>query len=216
MAGRGEAEGQRVAVGSLGACEARRAGAVLARSHLDDPPFSAVYREPGLRLSALVPIFTQWCEYGLRVGRVDALRVGGRLAGVAVWLPPGTFPPSPRWQLRFAPDYLPVLRLAPRSFPLLLRYMTRAARLHPSGPKWYLWVVGLDDGFRGRGLGRQLLEHGLARAEAQGLPCYLETGKERNVAWYRRLGFAVAQPALEILPGGPTHWTMWRPPAEAA
>jgi GNAT superfamily N-acetyltransferase len=189
----------------------RLAGALLARSHRHDPAFSAVYGDPGLRITALTMVFEQWCRDALAFGRVDAMHVGDRLAGIAVWLPPGAFPPSARRQLRFLPDYLPMLRLDPRSFLLLVRYMSRAAKLHPAGCKWYLEIVGLDDGFRGRGLGQRLLQRGLIRADEQGLPCYLETSKATNVGWYERLGFFVALPALQIVPRGPTHWTMWRP-----
>ena len=151
-------------------------------------------------------------RYGTLFGEVYAAHAADdELLGVAVWLPPGAFPPAPARQIRALPDYVPVLRAAPREFPRLMRYMTRAAGLHPPDPKWYLEVIGLDDGFRGRGLGGRLLAPGLARADAQGLPCYLETSKPRNVAWYERLGFAVDEPALRMLPHGPTHATMRRP-----
>jgi GNAT superfamily N-acetyltransferase len=204
-----------IAVTPLRPDQLREAGAVLARSHRDDPAFGTVYRNPLVRLHALTLIFEQWCLDAFEPGRVDALLVGDRLAGAAVWLPPGGFPPSLRRQLRFAPGYLPVARAAPRAFPHLFRFMSRAARLHPRGEKWYLEIVGLDDGFRGRGLGARLLEPGLARADEQNLPCYLETAKRRNVGWYRRLGFFVSDPALPLLPRGPTHWMLWRPPRGA-
>ena len=35
------------------------------------------------------------------------------------------------------------------------------------------------------------LEQGTSQADAAGLPCYLETGTEENVAFYSKLGFAV-------------------------
>jgi GNAT superfamily N-acetyltransferase len=195
--------------------DCRAAGEVLARSHREDPAFGTVYRDPVVRLRALTLVFEQWCLDGVEHGRVDALRVCDRLAGVAVWFPPDSFPPTIGRQLRFAPGYLPVARVAPRSFPRLLRYGARAARLHPRGRKWYLAIVGLDDGFRGRGLGARLLERGLRRADDQELPCYLETAKRRNVDWYRWLGFFVSDPAVQLVPRGPTHWMMWRPPEAA-
>jgi GNAT superfamily N-acetyltransferase len=204
-----------VAIRDLGREHCRLAGAVLARSHDGDPAFGTVYRDPAVRSRALTLVFEQWCLDGLEFGRVDGLHVGERLAGAAVWLPPGAFPPSVGRQLRVVPSYLPVARVAPRSFPHLLRYMARAARFHPRGRKWYLAIVGLDDGFRGQGLGGRLLARGLRRADDHALPCYLETAKPANVAWYLRFGFFVTDPAVQLVPRGPTHWMMWRPPQVA-
>jgi hypothetical protein len=52
----------------------------------------------------------------------------------------------------------------------------------------------------------------LRRADADGLPCYLETMKERNVPFYQKYGFEVV--VDELVPkGGPRLWTMKRQPA---
>jgi len=54
---------------------------------------------------------------------------------------------------------------------------------------------------------RPVLEH----CDADGLPCYLESSKQRNVPFYRRHGFEVVEEVH--LPGdGPPIWTMWREP----
>jgi hypothetical protein len=50
----------------------------------------------------------------------------------------------------------------------------------------------------------------LERADGEGLPVYLETEKEANVAYYRRFGFEVQR---ELTVGGELQvWTMLRPP----
>jgi len=51
----------------------------------------------------------------------------------------------------------------------------------------------------------------LARADAEGLLCYVETEKERNLPFYRRHGFEVV--VEDDMPnGGPHFWTMRREP----
>jgi hypothetical protein len=42
------------------------------------------------------------------------------------------------------------------------------------------------------------------------VPAYLETGTERNVAFYTRHGFKVIEELH--LPKGPPVWLMWRDP----
>jgi len=84
-------------------------------------------------------------------------------------------------------------------------------RVHPAESHWYLEVLGVRPETQRYGVGTQLVGLGLARAERQGLPCYLETARPRNVEFYRRFGFEVVNDALSLVPDGPTHWAMWRP-----
>ena len=80
----------------------------------------------------------------------------------------------------------------------------------PSEPCWVLDMVAVDPAHRGAGLGRLLIEHGLAMARADGLPAFLETSQERNVGYYERLGFEVL--SREQSPGGgPEIWFMRHP-----
>jgi GNAT superfamily N-acetyltransferase len=199
-----------VAVGPLARADVDAAGAVLARSHRDDPAFAHILPGERTRLRVLRPLFRSWVADALPFGAVRGVKVGGRLAGVAVWLPSSAFPPGPLRALRGLRDVAGVLAAGPRSFPGVMRYMQVAAREHPSEAHLYLEVLGLDDGFRGRGLGPRLLAPTLGDADRSGLPCYLETAKPANVPFYERLGFVVTRSDVPLVRGGPTHWLMWR------
>ncbi|MEU7867713.1 GNAT family N-acetyltransferase [Dactylosporangium sp. NPDC049140] len=63
----------------------------------------------------------------------------------------------------------------------------------PRTPHWYLGVLATHPDHRGRKLGRTVLAAGLARAEADGLPAYLETSNPKNVEVYRSVGFEVVR-----------------------
>ena len=52
----------------------------------------------------------------------------------------------------------------------------------------------------------------LERCDTEGIPAYLESSKESNIAYYRRFGFEVTG-EIVIAPGGPTVWPMWREPS---
>jgi ribosomal protein S18 acetylase RimI-like enzyme len=107
-----------------------------------------------------------------------------------------------------------VLAAAPRSFDRLLRFTAGVTKLRPAQPYWYLEAVGVEPAAQGMGIGTRLLEPVLTVADEAGQLCYLETITERNVAWYRRLGFEVRSAGVSFTPGGPPNWTMIRHPRQ--
>jgi GNAT superfamily N-acetyltransferase len=58
-------------------------------------------------------------------------------------------------------------------------------------------VVGVIPPRQGQGFGRALLRPVLDRADAEGLPCYLETAQPGNVAFYQKLGFDIIADMVE-------------------
>ncbi|ATL31942.1 GNAT family N-acetyltransferase [Streptomyces formicae] len=88
----------------------------------------------------------------------------------------------------------------------------RALRpLRPRRPAWFLATVGVDPDAQGQGLGRAVIGPGIEAADKAGYPAFLETSTERNVAFYRRLGFAVTA-EITLPDNGPRTWCMLREP----
>lgn len=187
------------------------AAGVLARSIRSKPNFLDLFADVGSRERALPSLQRACLRDVLAFGHVYAASRDGELVGVAAWLPPGAFPLSLRRQLRVAPELVRVLAAAPRSVPRLVRFMAGLSELHPAQPYWHLAVVGVEPGAQGLGIGTRLVEPVLARADEAGQPCYLETMAERNVGWYRDLGFEIRKAGVSFTPGGPPNWTMLRP-----
>lgn len=75
---------------------------------------------------------------------------------------------------------------------------------------WHLHYLGVATERQGRGIGRRLLADGLARADADRRPCWLETQLPQNVALYRSVGFEVVV-EYDVPLGGPHFWGMRRP-----
>jgi GNAT superfamily N-acetyltransferase len=172
-----------------------------------------VFPDPARRRHALLPFFEGALADGIRHGCVWGAFAAGTLVGAAVWLPPGRYPWSTARKLRAQPRMLRALAAAPRSASAFGRLGQHIEAAFPSGTYWYLQVVGVDEGAKGAGVGTALLEPGLRRADRDRTPCYLETDSERNVGWYRRLGFRIERSGLPFAgPGGPPYWTMIRPP----
>jgi len=130
-------------------------------------------------------------------------------AAAALWAPPRRWRTTLREDLALARGML-VPRLLPR-LPLVLHGMTGVERHHPpEPPHWYLAILGTDPAAQGRGLGSRLLSPALERCDEDGVGAYLESSKERNIAFYARHGFRVTRELR--LPRGPQLWAMWRDP----
>ena len=130
-------------------------------------------------------------------------------AAAAVWLPPpGRWQLSRPQQLRLLPSLVRFLGLRTAS---VLGGLERMEARHPQDRShWYLFILGTEPAAQGRGLGSALLGQVLARVDANGLPAYLESSNERNLALYGRHGFEMTSEVA--IPGGPRIWPMWREP----
>lgn len=142
-------------------------------------------------------------EVGLPHGRVW---VSDDLAAVAVWSTPdgGAGPTMER--------LLP--RMAELAGDRADAYASAEATMQPHRPRkpaWFLGTIGVLPSMQGRGLGRAVMEPGLAAAESAGLPAFLETSTEANVRVYEALGFEVTA-EYDLPDGGPRTWAMLRQP----
>ncbi|MEO7981960.1 MAG: GNAT family N-acetyltransferase [Sporichthyaceae bacterium] len=130
-------------------------------------------------------------------------------AAVAMWDPPGGLyreVPGRRWA-SVQQDFTPREREAWASYDAAMSVPEDA------GPYWYLGVLATEPARRRSGLGRAVTAPMLAAADRTGLPAYLETASEANVAVYRRLGFEPVRDAT-MPDGGPTCWLMRREPGK--
>jgi GNAT superfamily N-acetyltransferase len=94
--------------------------------------------------------------------------------------------------------------------PLVMWGLAGVERRHPHDRHLYLSVLGVDPDREGAGVGSALLAPGLGLCDQEGPPAYLETGKERNIAFYARHGFRVI--GHLTLPEGPPVWLIRRDP----
>jgi RimJ/RimL family protein N-acetyltransferase len=82
---------------------------------------------------------------------------------------------------------------------------------HPAEPHYYIRWIGVRPALQGHGLGTELMQPVLERADSDGVPAYLEASNERSAALYERLGF-VHLGTLQVAGGAPPLWPMRRPP----
>ncbi len=179
---------------------------VLARAFDDDPV--AMYLFPGERSRRRG--LRKFFAVQLRHGYLDSGEVWTTedRAGAALWAPPDKPRPGPSDLLHLLPV---VPHLLGRRTVSALSFVVRTDALRPRERHWYLATLGTDPDRQGQGIGSSLLGEVLARCDAEAMPAYLESSKERNVPFYARHGFEVTR-ELKAPGGGPTLWLMWREP----
>ena len=178
----------------------------LARAFFDDPVMSFIRPRERGRLRRIRVLFE------LQLRRVhlphEECYTTADLAAGALWAPPD------RWRMPVAAVLHSLPRVVPllgRRFPVALRAINAVERVHPRAPHWYLAVLGTEPAQQGQGIGTALLQPVLERCDREGLPAYLESSKESNLAFYGRHGFEVTG-KIALPAGGPPVWPMWREP----
>lgn len=187
---------------------ARCVSALLARAFQDDPLMRYAMPDASQRTRLLPYLIGLNVRYALRYGEVYATSA---YTGAAVWLPPGrttmTF-----WRMAHAGMFAAPLKMPWPVLRRLARVGSHVAALHKRcapGPHWYLSQIGVAPSHQRQGIGSRLLAPMLARMDAAGLPCYLETENQANVPFYQRHGFHVVTESAAP-GGGPCVWAMLR------
>jgi len=142
---------------------------------------------------------------------LDAISVIGNEAA-AVWLPPAE---AARFVEIEGPTRELIRPLTDDGGARYDAFWDWLAEHLPDEPCWFLDILAVDVDARGRGLGGRLIEQGLVRAHAEGLPTFLETSVRDNVALYERFGFRVID-ELAAPGGGPTIWFLRSDPTSRA
>ncbi len=176
----------------------------LARAFDDDPIMEWLFPDPRRRPRWTERFFAVRLRQLMRQEEVWASHEG---SGAALWAQPE------RWKLTFGETLGLVGRIVAgvgRRTPQSLRGLTLIEERHPSEPHWYLAVLGVDPDAQGGGLGSALLDPVLRSCDEDGVAAYLESSKERNIAFYARHGFRVTEEVT--MPNGPPVWLMWRDP----
>lgn len=173
----------------------------------DDDPFWAWLTPDRSRYRRAAPAFFQR-DAALRLEAPGEVLVDHELRGAAIWCAPAAWRSTVADAARIA---WPSLRLFGTRTVRGLHAMRALERAHPPHPHhWYLSVLGTDPTHQGHGVGSALIGAVTDRCDEQGLPAYLESSKESNIAFYARHGFEVVQ-ELPVA-DGPSMWPMWREP----
>jgi len=181
---------------------------LLARSFFDDPQMGFLFPDATTRGEDLVVMFALCLDAAIRRGNTFVLPGEDGPSGAAIWSPPDVEVMSDAEGAAMGP--LLGERYGSEGLARTRAMAEAMAAHHPADTHFYLWIVGVEPGRQGRGLGEALLSPVLAQCDNDEVPAYLESSNPRNIGFYERLGFSVYS---EFHPdGGPLFTGMWRDP----
>lgn len=204
--------GQGTDVGAMLAPCAR----ALAESLVDDPFYRTITascgRDEAARLDMLARYFGVSIQEGLSVGQVHLAGA----TGAAIWITAGNGPRADAAREHKLEALATVL--GPIGFAHYQNLVANMEQQLPATVKadaWYLSILGVEAGKRGRGLGGRLLAPTLREADAFSRHCFLETFNPRSIPFYERLGFVTLETLTEPLTTA-TYHIMLRAPKRAS
>ncbi len=187
------------------------AAMVAARAFHDDPFFEFLAPNAVIRARGLAIVWRATIAAAAPKAIMTAARRSGdgRIVGLSAVMPPGSWPLSVPSQMRQLGGALRALAVRPRAMVRGARYLFSIESAHPKDDLWYLMLLVVDPSVQRGGIGGMLQQEMLARADQDGLDCYLETQKRDNIAYYGRFGYELDR-ELSPVPSGPPLFLMRR------
>jgi GNAT superfamily N-acetyltransferase len=182
---------------------------VAARAFYEYPLSVFFVPDASKRLKKQANAFGGLIRSGIEYG--DVYATSPKMEGVAVWFHSDNHQmvmPRPPFIKRLAALIFADRAVTQRQI-AFGRYAGEIRKRVVPGRHWYLQLLAVDPAFQGKGFSSRLVKPMLARADKEGLPCYLETQAAKNVTLYEHFGFRVGEEGL--IPGSNVHsWAMVR------
>ena len=173
------------------------AAEVLAHAFQNDPPLAYGIPDPAERARVLPMFMKPFVTFASLFG--EAYVTAGKLESVAIWLPLDNLDEMPERDHQAGIDRIPSIvgTEASARFTNIIRFVEAFHQRFAADRHLYLQWLGVEPSRQGQGLGSATITPELRRADAEGLPCYLETFQPRNVPLYLKHGFQIMAEEVE-------------------
>jgi GNAT superfamily N-acetyltransferase len=179
--------------------------AASARAFYDDPLQVWALPDGATRLQKLESMFA--LQTRVASLPLDECYTDDSCSVACFWAPPDRWlPPAD-----VVAELTPLRDILAEGLARFVTAMQAMHAVHPEEPHWYLQGLGTDPPRQREGLASAALEPVLARCDETCAPAYLESTKERNVAFYEGHGWKVTG-TIDLPDDGPRLWAMWREP----
>jgi len=195
--------------------DVRRVAEMLGRAFYDDPLTLYAYSDGERESGSLLYFFQFPIRYCLRYG--EGYAPTPEIEGVALWLPSNKYPITFWRTLRTASLWFMFKTMGKigsariKRMAYIGKHIDEAHKRLAPFEHMYLWILGIDPEHQGKGYASKLLRPMFDRMDEDGIPCYLDTLTEKNVAMYEHLGFKVLE-KIDIADTDITSWALLREP----
>jgi predicted GNAT family acetyltransferase len=168
-----------------------KASATLSQSFNDYPIFNYIIPDPEYRKDKLKYL----CHFVLRLGIAKGEVIGpsNRMEGVSIWLPPNRSKSSAMDAIRAGLLNL-FVHIKPGTIRTFIEVGKTKGKMRTEiikGQYYLCDMIGVDPLLQKQGFGRKMIEAKLLEFDREEMPCYLETSKHENIAYYERFGFSL-------------------------
>ncbi len=173
------------------------AASILARAFQLDPPMIYTVPDAAERARLLPSFMKTFVTYASMFGK--PLTTAEKPEAVALWLPLDDLRDTPERDHQAGIDQIPAI-FGAEAFRRMMHIAKISERFHlqaAPGKHLYLQFLGVEPARQGQGLGSALVRAMLQRADAERIPCYLDTFQPRNVPLYQKHGFEITIEEVE-------------------
>ncbi len=187
----------------------KAASKILAQAFYDYPSYDYLFPNVNEKYSKVPLIHEFLVRYGIMYGEVYSS--SPNFEGIAIWLP--------FWKSDFTQEKRYMCGGRELDLSLGLDWQEQhdsiekceysCHKQHANFFHWYLFPIGVDPIYQGKGYVSLLLRAKFAEMDKKSIPCYLETNKEKNVSLYQHFGFKVVEEGI-IPDTDIPYWAMLR------
>ena len=173
--------------------QVKPAAKILSEAFYDDP--ISVYLIPDVseRKAKLKYVYEYVIHYDILYGEVYA--TSPNLEGIAAWLHSENSYITLKRQIKSGGQKV-ISKLGMEFYKRskhIQEFTDLIHKKHTPFNHWCLDQFGVDPNFQGKGYAGVLLKAMFTRLDQEGIPIYLETHKEKNVAIYQHYGFKILE-----------------------
>jgi ribosomal protein S18 acetylase RimI-like enzyme len=164
---------------------------VLSKAFKNDPFNIYAFPDPEERVKKMPYAYQFLLRYYVSYGQCYI--TSPKLEGVAVWIHSDNLGAS-FWRMFISGAIWPAMRIGmgtSRRTQVLTNFIEKKHHELVPDKHWYLFLIGVDPKYQGRGYASHLLNGMLSEIDKEGLPCYLETEVKGNVPIYEHFNFHV-------------------------